>query len=51
MHHKRRRPKSKRAGCLMCKWHKDNAFKGTRVAQTVQELRARDREREQRAED
>lgn len=24
MHHKRKRPKSRRAGCLMCKPHKAN---------------------------
>ena len=27
MHHKRRRPKNRRAGCLMCKPHKANGAK------------------------
>lgn len=26
MHHKRGRPKNRRAGCLMCKWWKDNTY-------------------------
>lgn len=26
MHHKRGRPKNRRAGCLMCKPHKANGF-------------------------
>lgn len=27
MHHKRRKPKAGRAGCLLCKPHKLNAYK------------------------
>jgi hypothetical protein len=27
MHHKRKRPKARRAGCLLCKPHKLNAYK------------------------
>ncbi|MCP3957953.1 MAG: hypothetical protein GY719_08885 [bacterium] len=37
--HKRRGPKSTRAGCLLCKPHKDQAAKGTRAVKTRQELR------------
>jgi hypothetical protein len=29
-HHKRRRPKNQRAGCLMCKPWKQNGLKGSR---------------------
>ena len=47
-HHKRRKPKSGRAGCLMCKSHKDQRVKDTAEAQTMQERRARVGEREQR---
>lgn len=43
-HHKRGRPKSRRAGCLMCKPHKDNARKGTRGARTFQDLNAERRQ-------
>jgi hypothetical protein len=46
-HHKRRRPKSRRAGCLMCKSHKANGAKGSRNHQTLQERKARVSEREQ----
>ena len=28
-HHKRRRPKNRRAGCLMCKPHKMNGYSKT----------------------
>jgi hypothetical protein len=28
MHHKRKRPKNRRAGCLMCKPHKMNGARG-----------------------
>jgi hypothetical protein len=45
MHHKRRRPKNRRAGCLLCKPHKANHAKGSEAAQTLQERRARARER------
>jgi len=47
-HHKRRRRKNARAGCLLCKPHKANGAKGTVDAQTWQERRARVSEREQR---
>ena len=40
MNHKRRRPKSTRAGCLMCKPHKANGIKGGFKAQTRQEQKA-----------
>lgn len=49
-HHKRRRPKNARAGCLMCKPHKANGQKGMTSQQTPQEKRAREDEREQRRE-
>ena len=42
MHHKRGKRKSSRAGCSMCKPHKDNEFKDTYEAQTNQEKVARD---------
>jgi len=50
MHHKRRRPKNRRSGCLMCKAHKMNG--ATRKMQEDartgrQEARARVAEREQ----
>ncbi len=48
--HKRKGPKSTRAGCLLCKPHKDQAVKGTREARTRQELRA-DQEPRQSAPD
>ncbi|CAN5709858.1 hypothetical protein BH23GEM9_BH23GEM9_17600 [soil metagenome] len=41
MNHKRRRPKDRRAGCLLCKPHKSNGQKGREEAQTRQERRAR----------
>ena len=40
MHHKRRRPKDRRAGCLLCKPHKAVRVKGTTGARTIQDLRA-----------
>lgn len=40
MHHKRKRHKNARAGCLMCKPHKANGIKGSDSAQTLQEQRA-----------
>jgi len=49
-HHKRRRPKNARAGCLMCKRHKANGMKGKLENQTQQEQRARVSEREQLSE-
>jgi len=39
-HHKRGRPKNRRAGCLMCKPHKANGSKGTRAARTNQDRRS-----------
>jgi len=49
-HHKRRRPKSSRAGCLFCKPHKDQRAKDALGSQTFQEQKARVSEREQREE-
>jgi hypothetical protein len=46
--HKRKRPKSSRAGCLMCKPHKAQWAKDREKDQTMQERRARVSEREQR---
>lgn len=40
-HHKRKRPKSRRAGCLLCKPHKKNGAKGGFKAQTFQEQKSR----------
>ncbi|MDX1502504.1 MAG: hypothetical protein R3325_09075 [Thermoanaerobaculia bacterium] len=37
---KRKGPKSTRAGCLLCKPHKDQRVKDTGEAKTRQELRA-----------
>lgn len=47
-HHKRRRPKRRRAGCLWCKPHKSNGMKQGNP--TRQEEKARLAEREQRRE-
>lgn len=44
MNHKRKRPKNRRAGCLLCKPHKANGAKGSKESQTMQERRARARE-------
>lgn len=49
-HHKRKRRKNVRAGCIMCKPHKANGCKGREQDQTWQERRARLSEREQVAE-
>lgn len=49
MNHKRRGPKSTRAGCLMCKPHKDQRRKDGWDAQPMQERRARLAHREQLA--
>ena len=46
--HKRKRPKNRRAGCLLCKPHKANGSKGTKGAQTRQEIKARLKEKEGR---
>ena len=48
MNHKRKRPKNRRAGCLMCKGHKANGVKGTFDAQTRQEKKAIMADREER---
>jgi len=48
MHHKRRKPKTSRAGCLMCKPHKANYRKDRLASQTWQERKARLSEAEQR---
>lgn len=45
VNHKRGRPKSRRAGCLLCKWHKEQKLKDTLKAQTMQERKAREREK------
>jgi len=50
MHHKRRRKKDRRAGCIWCKPQKANGNKGMAWAQTRQEKLARINEREQRRE-
>jgi hypothetical protein len=47
MHHKRGRPKDRRAGCLLCKPHKANRAKGTAKAQTRQERIGRDKQKQQ----
>jgi hypothetical protein len=48
MHHKRKKAKNARAGCLCCKPWKSNGCKGTFDDQTWQEKRARISEKEQR---
>lgn len=50
MHHKRGKPKSSRAGCLMCKPEKHQRAKGMLTHQPRQEKLGRLREREQRTE-
>jgi len=42
-HHKRRRPKSRRAGCLCCKPHKANGVKGTAGALKPRDFREKER--------
>ena len=49
-HHKRKKRKNARSGCLMCKAHKANGMKGTFDNQTRQEQFARLSEKEQRKE-
>lgn len=41
MNHKRKGPKSTRAGCLLCKWYKHQAMKHTTSAQPIVERRER----------
>jgi hypothetical protein len=50
MHHKRKRPKDRRAGCLLCKPHKSNRAKDKEESQTLQERKARESEESQRTE-
>jgi hypothetical protein len=47
MHHKRRRPKNARAGCLLCKPHKANGCKRSGAGLKRQHVRARVSAREQ----
>ena len=47
MNHKRKKPKSSRAGCLLCKHHKHQGAKKSLCNQTVQEKRSRFNEKEQ----
>ena len=49
-HHKRRRPKNRRAGCLHCKPHKANGAKRRKSYLRKQMLRAIVTEKEQIAE-
>lgn len=46
MNFKRKRPKSGRAGCLLCKPHKDQRVKDSWDAQTFQEKKAMEKERQ-----
>lgn len=50
MHHKRKGPKSSRAGCLLCKPHKANGAKNRSCNHTLQERKGRLAEKEQRVE-
>ncbi len=50
MHHKRRRPKNRRAGCLLCKPWKANGAKGRASARRIQQVRA-DASRQARRDD
>jgi hypothetical protein len=40
VNYKRKRPKSQRAGCLMCKWWKHERERGGKNAKTLAEKRA-----------
>lgn len=42
-HHKRKRPKNRRAGCLYCKPHKANGAKGSVHALKPRDQRERER--------
>lgn len=44
--HKRKRPKNRRAGCLLCKPYKANGSKDKENNQTLQERKARITDRE-----
>ena len=50
MNHKRKRPKNRRAGCLLCKPRKANGSKGSAEMQTIQERKAVEDEAQQLAE-
>jgi len=41
MHHKRKRPKNRRAGCLLCKPHKANGAKNKRPVADRRQLQDR----------
>lgn len=43
MHHRRKRCKNRRSGCLLCKPHKSNGRKGMKCAENRQGMRARAR--------
>ena len=47
MHHKRRRPKNRRAGCLLCKPHKANGERGSEASLRHADRRALVSAREQ----
>ena len=47
MNHKRRKPKTARSGCLMCKPHKHQRAKDTLYNQTMQEKKERERDESQ----
>jgi hypothetical protein len=47
VNHKRKRPKHQRAGCLMCKPHKDERGKGQKNRETPQLSRAKLREKDE----
>lgn len=49
MNHKRGRPKNRRAGCLLCKPHKGNGMHRKIWNRTVQEIRARISDREEKS--
>ena len=42
MNHKRRKPKDARAGCLLCKPHKSNAYKDSAASRRPSQVRADD---------
>lgn len=42
MHHKRKRPKSTRAGCLLCKPHKRQGFACRHVNMKASDLKRRE---------
>lgn len=50
MHHKRRRAKNRRAGCLLCKPHKANGAKGRAAYAPVAVRRSDERVRDELAE-